>query len=146
MLEAMELQRISRQVEGIEVREAIFSMNPWNALGLDGFPAGFYQKSWSTVGEKVCDIVKRIWRNPSDFMHINQTGFISGRNIHENIIIAKEVMHKMHTMKVEEDFLRLKKANVCGDALAKAGAESEDDLVFGEEYPSLISPFVFIDV
>lgn len=37
-----------------------------------------------------------------------QTGFISGRNIHENIIIAKEVMHKMHTMKVEEDFLRLK--------------------------------------
>lgn len=74
MLEAMELQRISRQVEGIEVREAIFSMNPWNALGLDGFPAGFYQKSWSTVGEKVCDIVKRIWRNPSDFMHINQTG------------------------------------------------------------------------
>lgn len=37
-----------------------------------------------------------------------QTRFISGLNIHEKIIIAKEVMHKMHIMKVEDDFLRLK--------------------------------------
>lgn len=36
--------------------------------------------------------------------------------------------------------------NVCADALTKASVESRDDVFFREEYPSLISQFVFTDV
>lgn len=37
---------LSAPIEDNEVRSALFNMNPWKAPGPDGFPAGFYQKSW----------------------------------------------------------------------------------------------------
>ncbi|PNY05313.1 ribonuclease H [Trifolium pratense] len=41
--------------------------------GPDGFPAGFYQHSWDTVGQSVCDFVKNIWKAPSGIAMVNQT-------------------------------------------------------------------------
>lgn len=41
MIEEIDLKRISSQVEDIEVKEIIFSMNPWKAPGSDGFHVGF---------------------------------------------------------------------------------------------------------
>lgn len=37
-----------------------------------------------------------------------QIDFIPGRNIHENIIIAKEVLHGMHNKKDKKDFFVIK--------------------------------------
>lgn len=37
-----------------EINEATFYMMPRKAPGPDGFLTGFYQKSWSTVGECTC--------------------------------------------------------------------------------------------
>jgi hypothetical protein len=133
-----------------EVRRAVFSMHPWKAPGPDGFPAGFYQKSWDVVGETVVRFVESVWHNPSLIEDVNktdiclipkvdspeyvtqfipislcntnykivskviverlkeciatlispfQTGFVPGRNIHENIVIAKEMAHTMHFKK-----------------------------------------------
>jgi hypothetical protein len=44
-----------------EVKKAVFGMHPWKAPGPDGFPAGFYQKSWDVVGETVCRFVENVW-------------------------------------------------------------------------------------
>jgi hypothetical protein len=37
-----------------------------------------------------------------------QTGFVPGRNIHENVIVANEMIHSMHKMKGKKELLRLK--------------------------------------
>ncbi|PNX75251.1 ribonuclease H, partial [Trifolium pratense] len=133
-----------------EVKRALFAMQPWKAPGPDGFPAGFYQKAWGTVGGSVCEFVCGVWDNPSVVSSVNQTdiclipkiqqpefitqfrpislcntiykivskviverlkdcipklvspfqtGFVPGRIIHENVIVAKEMAHSMHRMK-----------------------------------------------
>lgn len=43
-----------------EIKAAVFGMNPWKAPGPDGYPAGFYQKSWDVVGQDVCDFIHRL--------------------------------------------------------------------------------------
>jgi hypothetical protein len=134
-------------------------MQPWKAPGPDGFPAGFYQKSWDTVGNSVYRFVDEVWHNPSQIADVNhtdiclipkvsnpeyvkqfrpispcntiykivskiiverlkvclpsiispyQTGFVPGRNIHENIIVAKEMAHTMHRMKGKKGAFAIK--------------------------------------
>lgn len=142
-----------------EVKCALFSMKPWKAPGLDGFPAYFYQKSWEIVGGGISDFVKDAWHNPSIIDDINkidtcliqkvdhpqkitefppislciyaykfitkviverfkphisylvshlQTGFVLGRAIHKNIIIANEVIHSMSSKKGRKGFFAVK--------------------------------------
>jgi hypothetical protein len=144
------LSKLAEPVSIEEVRRAVFNMHPWKAPGPDGFPAGFYQRSWDIVGNAVHRFVVSVWQNPSLIADVNQTdiclipkvtspenikqfrpislcntsykivskviverlkecisslispfqtGFVSGRNIHENIIVAKEMAHTMHRMK-----------------------------------------------
>jgi hypothetical protein len=149
-LEQEERNRLAAPVSQDEVKNAVFGMHPWKGPGPDGFPAGFYQKSWEIVGGTVCDFVEHVWNNPSTIADVNQTdiclipkishpeyvqqfrpislcntnykivskvvverlkecisrlispfqtGFVPGRNIHENIIVAKETVHSMNKMK-----------------------------------------------
>ncbi|MCH86993.1 putative ribonuclease H protein [Trifolium medium] len=144
------MDRLAAPIDKDEVRRAVFNMNPWKAAGPDGYPAGFYQKSWEIVGETVCDFVVNAWSRPSIIEEVNQTdiclipkvaqpeyimqfppislcntnykilskviverlkegiarlvspyqtGFVPGRNIHANIIVASEMVHTMRRMK-----------------------------------------------
>jgi hypothetical protein len=43
-LSHIEYQGLKDNIQDAEVINALFAMNPWKALGPDGFPAGFYQK------------------------------------------------------------------------------------------------------
>jgi hypothetical protein len=150
ILEEDDISKLALPVQNDEIKSALFSMSPWKAPGPDGFPAGFYQKAWGTVGNSVCEFVCNVWNNPSSIAMVNQTdiclipkvhqpeyvtqfrpislcntiykivskvvverlkicipklvspfqtGFVPGRNIHENIIVAKEMVHSMHKMK-----------------------------------------------
>jgi tartrate dehydratase alpha subunit/fumarate hydratase class I-like protein len=44
-------------------------------------------------------IVERLKECVADLISPYQTGFVLGRNIHENIVVAKEMAHTMHSMK-----------------------------------------------
>jgi hypothetical protein len=149
-LEENEIAALAAPITNKEVKNALFEMSPWKAPGPDGFPAGFYQKSWNIVGDTMCDFVRTVWDNPSKISEVNktdiclipkvshpevvtqfrpislcntnykivskvmverlkacipllispyQTGFVPGRNIHENIVVAKEMIHSMHRMR-----------------------------------------------
>ncbi|KAL8100581.1 hypothetical protein AgCh_032729 [Apium graveolens] len=127
-----------------EVKEALFSMNPNKAPGLDGFTPGFYQKCWSIIGKDVVETVKKFFtvgklpeklndtllvlipkkKNPrvmadlrpialcnllykiigkvlanrlKRFLHLvvseNQSAFLKGRLILDNVMISFEVLH-----------------------------------------------------
>ncbi|KAL9671308.1 hypothetical protein QQ045_008876 [Rhodiola kirilowii] len=44
-----------------EVRDAVFSLGPLKAPGIDGFPAIFYQKFWSRLKRNIMREVQRFW-------------------------------------------------------------------------------------
>ncbi|XP_058784072.1 uncharacterized protein LOC131658836 [Vicia villosa] len=72
-LENEELQQLSKPIHSDEVHNALFSMKPWKAPGPDGFPEGFYQKSWDIVGMNVTRFVQSTWSNPSYIGDYNKT-------------------------------------------------------------------------
>ncbi|XP_058753528.1 uncharacterized protein LOC131626710 [Vicia villosa] len=154
-----DINNLNIKISKEEVKKALFDMKPWKAPGPDGFPAGFYQKSWGVVGDSVCNFISRLWDFPSEIANVNktdiclipktdnpsmvaqfrpislcntiykvlskivvrrlkkhmdnlispyQTGFVPGRQIHKNIIIAKEAMHTMENMKGKKGAFAIK--------------------------------------
>ncbi|XP_026417206.1 uncharacterized protein LOC113312685 [Papaver somniferum] len=59
-----------------EVKNVIFSMQPWTTPGLDGFPPGFYQEMWSIVGEDTVRMVQSFFRSKHMLKQINHN-FVS---------------------------------------------------------------------
>jgi hypothetical protein len=53
-------------------------------------------------------VVERLKECITDLVSPFQTGFVPGRNIHENIVVAKEMMHSMHRMKGKRGFFAIK--------------------------------------
>lgn len=50
---------LEAQVNNEEVYQGIFVMKPWKVPGR--LFAGFYEKTWGIVGNKVCDFVCGVW-------------------------------------------------------------------------------------
>lgn len=73
MMSDTTLQDLNRQITDEEVKHDIFLMKPWKEPRPDGFPVGFYQKSWSVVGKNVCDFVKTVWHNSASIGEVNKT-------------------------------------------------------------------------
>ncbi|XP_021626130.1 uncharacterized protein LOC110624960 [Manihot esculenta] len=48
---------LEKSYEKEEVARALFQMAPFKTAGEDGFTAGFFQRSWSVLGNVVCDLV-----------------------------------------------------------------------------------------
>ncbi|XP_058771248.1 uncharacterized protein LOC131644704 [Vicia villosa] len=67
------VDRLNFPIEDDEDRKVVFNMHLWKALGPDGLPTDFYQKSWDIVKVNVCGFVKNVWRNPSLLKEVNQT-------------------------------------------------------------------------
>ncbi|KAE8661412.1 hypothetical protein F3Y22_tig00113725pilonHSYRG00162 [Hibiscus syriacus] len=67
---------LDKPIENSEIKEALFSMGPLKAPGLDGFHATFYQTNWDTVGEKVCQLVKQCINEGQLIEGINRTSLV----------------------------------------------------------------------
>lgn len=68
--------KLNRPVTLEEVKTALFEMAPYKAPGLDGIPAGFYQKAWITVGGSISKLVADYFDNGELPVGMNDT-FIS---------------------------------------------------------------------
>ncbi|XP_052485155.1 uncharacterized protein LOC128040446 [Gossypium raimondii] len=64
-----------------EIREALLGMGPTKAPGEDGFPALFFQKCWSIVGDDISSFC---------LQRLNE-----GRLISDNVLLAYEILHTL---------------------------------------------------
>jgi hypothetical protein len=143
-----------------EVQCALFQMAPTKTPGPDGYPAGFFQKNWGTLGGDICSTILGILnsgsmpnslntthivlipkiKNPSNVMDFRpislcnvlykiiskvlanrlkkilnhiispvQSAFIPRRLITDNVVVAYETLHTMHTrLKGKKGFMAVK--------------------------------------
>ncbi|KAL5562410.1 hypothetical protein UlMin_032157 [Ulmus minor] len=93
-----------------EVKTAVFGMSPTKAPGFDGMPALFFQKYWQPKTMKdfrpisLCSVLYKIISKClanrlkvflDDLISENQSAFVGGRLIHDNIIAGYEGIHLM---------------------------------------------------
>ncbi|KAH9791596.1 putative ribonuclease H protein [Citrus sinensis] len=114
-------------IEDNEIRQTIFSMKPLKAPGVDGLHAIFYQSQWHIVGHSFCKFIKNSFSSASILKDINttllvlipkalmpiligpqQTSFVLGRHITDNIVIAQEVIHSMRKKAGKKGFMAIK--------------------------------------
>ncbi|XP_048489904.1 uncharacterized protein LOC125491871 [Beta vulgaris subsp. vulgaris] len=104
---------------GEEVYEALSQMHPTKAPGPNGMCALFYQKAWHIIGRDVIDTALEILNNDAlanrlkkalpDVIHESQGGFVPGRLITDNILVAYECFHYLRKKrKGKTGYLRLK--------------------------------------
>ncbi|XP_071741046.1 uncharacterized protein [Rutidosis leptorrhynchoides] len=92
-----------------EICDAIFDIGDSKSPGPDGFSATFFKKSWYVIGPDVIKavqeffltgqikiIVSRIKASLDDIVNINQSAFIPGCNIADNILLTQELMRNYH--------------------------------------------------
>ena len=64
---------IGRDVTVEEVKDGLWSLRPFKALGPDGLHAGFYQQFWGDVGNSVCKEVLDIFKYREVPEYLNKT-------------------------------------------------------------------------
>ncbi|GJV99439.1 RNA-directed DNA polymerase, eukaryota, reverse transcriptase zinc-binding domain protein [Tanacetum coccineum] len=88
-----------------EIKEAMFDIDDSKALGPNGFTAAFFKKAWAIVGTDVCKAVREFFNSGRmlvitnrikpvfrSLVSSNQSAFIPGRHIQDNIMITQELM------------------------------------------------------
>ncbi|XP_061352346.1 uncharacterized protein LOC133297248 [Gastrolobium bilobum] len=57
----------------VEIKRALFHMDSYKALGVDGFPAAFFQVNWDKLKTQLVQHIHSIWENPDLVATINST-------------------------------------------------------------------------
>ncbi|GJS68607.1 hypothetical protein Tco_0683172 [Tanacetum coccineum] len=78
-----------RVITNAKIKYAMFDIGDDRAPGPDGFSSAFFKKGWDIVGDDACNGIK-------DVVSDNQSAFIPGRRISDNILITQELMHNYH--------------------------------------------------
>ncbi|XP_052112461.1 uncharacterized protein LOC127744218 [Arachis duranensis] len=68
-----ESHALGRNVSNEEIKDAMFDIGSWKALGRDGLQAIFYQSQWSKIGNDVCNLTKSIFLQPKKVKEVNET-------------------------------------------------------------------------
>nr|GEU52724.1 hypothetical protein [Tanacetum cinerariifolium] len=104
-----------RPISNDEIKRAMFDIGDDKAPGPDRFTSVFFKKAWDTVATpmKVTDfrpisccnvlykciskiITNRIIAGIKEVVSKNQSAFVPGRRISDNILITQELMHNYH--------------------------------------------------
>ncbi|XP_026397062.1 uncharacterized protein LOC113291782 [Papaver somniferum] len=78
-----------------EIENVVKHMLAWSAPAPDGFQAGSYQTQWQLIGNDIIHVVQRIRPFLKKLISPYQAAFVPRRAIHDNIIIAHEIIHSM---------------------------------------------------
>ena len=105
---------LCREVTELEVNEAKKRMQPMKSPGFDGFSAGFFQSSWTTVRDKACKTVLNFLNHGIFDNSLNDTHIVLIQKIKRPVsvtdfrpislcnvlykIIAKVLANKMKTV------------------------------------------------
>ncbi|GJS26098.1 polypyrimidine tract-binding protein homolog 2 isoform X1 [Tanacetum coccineum] len=95
-----------------EVKEAVFEMGNDKSPGPDGYTTAFFKEAWDVVSTDITKPCKnsllmvlfrrskilpnRIKDSLSGLVSPNQSAFIPGRRITDNILLTQEIMHNYH--------------------------------------------------
>ncbi|XP_060170676.1 uncharacterized protein LOC132601612 [Lycium barbarum] len=101
-------QQLYEMPDEAEVKRAVFGLNGDSAGGPDGFTGRFFQACWEIIAN---DLVTM------------QSGFVKGRSIVENILLAQEIVHDIR--------IRGKPANV----VIKLDMEKAYDRIPKKDFP-----------
>nr|GEY32967.1 hypothetical protein [Tanacetum cinerariifolium] len=85
--EALEMVR---PISDPEIKNARFEIEDSKAHGPDGYTSRFYKTAWSIVGKNKI-MTKKLKRVLGKLVSENQSAFISGRQITDNILLAQEL-------------------------------------------------------
>nr|GEZ53634.1 hypothetical protein [Tanacetum cinerariifolium] len=90
-----------RNVSNDEVKSVIFSMRDDRDPGPNGFTAAFFKKAWDVVGGDItcgCSgfFLQWVKEGLGDIVSINQSAFVLGRRISDNILLTQELMRNYH--------------------------------------------------
>ncbi|GJX72136.1 hypothetical protein Tco_0309307 [Tanacetum coccineum] len=87
-------------------KEAMFSMGNDKAPGPDGYTAAFFKESWDIISKDVTMAVQEFFVNDllstdikeclKGLISPNQSAFVPGRRISDNILLTQELMHNYH--------------------------------------------------
>ncbi|XP_060190777.1 uncharacterized protein LOC132620077 [Lycium barbarum] len=101
-------QQLYEMPDEAEVKRAVFGLNGDSAGGPDGFTGRFFQACWEIIAK---DLVTM------------QSGFVKGRSIVENILLAQEIVHDIR--------IRKKPANI----VIKLDMEKAYDRIPKKDFP-----------
>lgn len=92
-----------------EIKTAVFQLGAMKAPGPDGFNGLFYQNSWEIMQNDLFQLVQDFFNTGVLDPHLNRTyialipkvknpeqsAFVKGRQIQDNILIVQEVLHQL---------------------------------------------------
>nr|GEW13022.1 hypothetical protein [Tanacetum cinerariifolium] len=100
-----------RHISNEEIKLVMFSIGDDKSPRPDGYTSMFFKRSWDIVGFDVCKAVTDFFNNglilreinhtflaiiPKEVVSDNQSAFVPGRRITDNILITQELMHGYH--------------------------------------------------
>lgn len=67
-----DLEELERPFLDIEIKDAVFAMDPLKALGSDGLQPIFFHSQWDVVGPLVCELIRTIYNDPDQIVDLNE--------------------------------------------------------------------------